>query len=95
MKFGIIVVFEKTFDTYFFLSAIVHIEGVWTTLKVEKFILLNISEIIKDTLFVQIDKTNIFLTTSLMVYTILRKKLEKFVQTVYIKNTILFYSFSE
>ena len=54
MKFGINVVFEKIFDPYFFLSAMVDVEGVKTTLKVGgvKHILLNISEIIEDIVFV-------------------------------------------
>ena len=54
MKFGRIVVYEKIFDPYFFLSAMVDVEGVKTTLKVGgvKHILLNISEIIKDIVFV-------------------------------------------
>ena len=54
MKFGMIVVFEKIFDPYFFLSAMVDVEGVKTTLKVGsvKHILLNISEIIEDIVFV-------------------------------------------
>ena len=44
-----IVVFEKIFDSYFFLSAMVDVEGVKTTLKIGgvKHILLNISEIIE------------------------------------------------
>ena len=47
MKFGMNVVFEKMFDPYFFLSAMVDVKGVKTTLKVGglKHILLNISEI--------------------------------------------------
>ena len=47
------VVFEKIFYPYFFLSAMVDVEGE-TTLKVGgvKYILLNISEIIKDIVFV-------------------------------------------
>ena len=62
MKFGIIVVFEKTFDPYFFLSAMVDVEGVKTTLKVGgvKHILLNISEIIEDIVFVYIDEICVF-----------------------------------
>ena len=54
MKFGMIVVFEKIFDAYFFLSAVVDVEGVKTTLKVGdvKHILLNISGIIEDIIFV-------------------------------------------
>ena len=54
MKFGMIVVFEKIFDPHFFLSAMVDVEGVKTTLKVGsvKHILLNISEIIEDIVFV-------------------------------------------
>ena len=54
MKFDIIVVFEKIFDPYFFLSAMVDVEGVKTTLKVGgvKHILLNISGIIEDIVFV-------------------------------------------
>ena len=54
MKFGMNVVFEKIFDPYFFLSAMVDVEGVKTTLKVGgmKHILLNISEIIEDIVFV-------------------------------------------
>ena len=51
MKFGMNAVFKKIFDPYFF-SAMV--EGVKTTLKVGgvKYILLNISEIIEDIVFV-------------------------------------------
>ena len=54
IKFGMIVVFEKIFGPGFFLSAMVDVEGVKTTLKVEgvKHILLNISEIIEDIVFV-------------------------------------------
>ena len=54
MKFGMIVVFEKIFDSYFLLSTMVDVEGVKTTLKVGgmKHILLNISEIIEDIVFV-------------------------------------------
>ena len=50
MKFGVNIVF----DPYFFLSAMVDVEGVKTTLKVGgvKHILLNISEIIEDIVFV-------------------------------------------
>ena len=53
MKFGMNVVFEKIFDLYFFSSAMVD-EGVKITLKVGgvKHILLNISEIIEDIVFV-------------------------------------------
>ena len=52
MKFGMNVVFKKIFDPYFFLSALV--EGVKTTLIVGgmKHVLLNISEIIEDIVFV-------------------------------------------
>ena len=62
MKFDIIVVFEKIFDPYFFLSAMVDVEGVKTTLKVEgvKHILLNISGIIEDIVFVYIDEICVF-----------------------------------
>ena len=54
IKFGMNVVFEKIFDPYFFLSAMVDVKGVKTTLKVGglKHILLNISEIIEDIVFV-------------------------------------------
>ena len=54
MKFGMNVVFEKIFDPYFFSSAMVDVEGVKTTLKVRgvKHILLNISEIIENIVFV-------------------------------------------
>ena len=54
MKFGMNVVFKKIFDPYFFLSAMIDVEGVKTTLKVGsvKHILLNISEIIEDIVFV-------------------------------------------
>ena len=57
MKFGMNVVFEKIFDIkyrIFFLSAMVDVEGVKTTLTVGgmKHILLNISEIIEDIVFV-------------------------------------------
>ena len=54
MKFDINVVFEKIFDPYFFLSTMVDVEGVKTTLKVGgvKHILLNISKIIEDIVFV-------------------------------------------
>ena len=60
MKFGMIVVFEKNIRPGFFfliyylfvISAMVDVEGVKTTLKVVKHILLNISEIIKDIVFV-------------------------------------------
>ena len=53
MKFDMIVVFEIIFVPYFFLSAIVDVEGVKTTLKFGgvKQILLNISEIIEDIVF--------------------------------------------
>ena len=58
MKFGMIVVFEKIFEPYLFLPAMVDVEGVKTTLKVGvvKYILLNISEIIEDIVFVYIDE---------------------------------------
>ena len=48
------VVFEKIFGPYFFLSAMVDVKGVKTTLKFGgvKHILLNISEIIEDIVFV-------------------------------------------
>ena len=54
LKFGMIVVFEEIFDPYFFLSAMVDVERVKSTLKVGgvKHILLNISEIIEDIVFV-------------------------------------------
>ena len=54
MKFDMNVVSEKIFDPYFFLSAMVDVEGVKTILKVGgvKHILLNISEIIEDIVFV-------------------------------------------
>ena len=54
MKFGMNIVFERIFDPYFFLFAMVDVEGVKTTLKVGgmKHILLNISEIIEDIVFV-------------------------------------------
>ena len=70
IKFGMNVVFEKIFDPYFFLFAMVDVKGVKTTLKVEglKHILLNISEIIEDIVLC-------FLTTNVMVYTILQKNL--------------------
>lgn len=46
-------VFEKIFDTYFPLSAIVDVDGVETTFKVRgvKHISLNISEMIEDNNF--------------------------------------------
>ena len=51
MKFGINVLFKKIFDPYFFfLSAMVDVEGVKTIFNVEH-ILLNISEIIEDIVF--------------------------------------------
>ena len=51
--FGVNVVFEKIFDTYFPLSAIVDVDGVETTFKVRgvKHISLNISEMIEDNNF--------------------------------------------
>ena len=54
MKFVMNVVFEKIFDPYFFLSAMIDVNGVKTTLKVGglKHILLNNSEIIEDIVFV-------------------------------------------
>ena len=62
MKFSMIVVFEKIFDPYFFLSAMVDVEGVETTLKVGgmKHTLLNISEIIEDIVFMYIDEICVF-----------------------------------
>ena len=53
MKFGMNVVFKKIYKSIF-LSAMVDIEGVKTTLKAgdAKRILLTISQIIKDTIFV-------------------------------------------
>ena len=64
MKFGenLNVVFEKIFDPYFFLSAMVDVEGVKTTLKVGvmKHILLNISKIIEDIVFVYVDEICVF-----------------------------------
>ena len=62
MKFDVIVVFEKIFEPVFFLSAMVDVERVKTTLKVGgvKRILLNISEIIEDIVFVLIDEICIF-----------------------------------
>ena len=47
--------FRKNIQPVFFLSAMVDVEGVKTTLKIEgvkHFILLNISEIIEDIVFV-------------------------------------------
>ena len=54
IKFGLNVVFENIFDPYFFLSVMVDVEGVKTTLKVGgvKYILLNISKVIEDIVFV-------------------------------------------
>ena len=50
MKYGINVVFETIFNTYCFLSAIVNVEGVKTTLIVggAKHILSSISKIIEE-----------------------------------------------
>ena len=62
IKFGMNVVFEEIFDPYFFLSAMVDVKGVKTTLEVGgvKHILLNISEIIEDIVFVYIDEICVF-----------------------------------
>ena len=48
------VVFEKIFDPYFFLFSMVDVKGVKTTLKVGgvKHILLNISGIIEDIVYI-------------------------------------------
>ena len=62
MKFGMIVDFEKSILPVFFLSAMVEVERVKTTLKfgVMNYILLNIKEIIEDIVFVYIDETCVF-----------------------------------
>ena len=54
--------FKKNIRPIFFLSATVNIEGVKTTLKIggAKHILLNISEIIEDIVFVYIDEICVF-----------------------------------
>ena len=58
MKFGMIVVFEKIFEPYLFLPAMVDVEGVKTIVKAgaTKHILLNISEMIGNIVFVYIDE---------------------------------------
>ena len=70
---------SKKIDRYLFLSAMVDVEGVKTTLKVDgtKHILLNISEIIEDTL---------------TMYTVLEKSL-LFKQNYNIKRTTFFVNF--